>query len=135
MAGPPDDLLRERDVLVDCLVGQELVVLEDAPDVAPQLRDLPRAEAGDVAAGDDDAAGGRVLFAQQQAKRRRLPRARRPHDEDELTFADVERDVAQRDDVALIGFGDTFESNHRRPSSEADRERFEQRAAECSGGG
>src|SRR4029453_7164309 len=75
------------------------------------------------------AAGSRILLAQQQAKRRRLPRARRPDDEDELTLADVERDVAQRDDVALIGLGDTFESNHRRPSSEADRERFEQRAA------
>jgi hypothetical protein len=135
VAGPADDLLRERDVLVDRLVGQELVILEDAPDIAPQLRDLPGAEAGDVAAGDDDAAGGRVLLAQQQPKRRRLPRARRPDDEDEFALADVEGDVAQRDDVALVDLGDTFESNHLRPSSGAERERFEQRAAECFGGG
>jgi hypothetical protein len=108
--------------------------LEDAPDVAPQLRDLPGAEAGDVASGDDDAAGGRVLLPQQQAKRRRLPRAGRPDDEDELTFADVERHLAQRGDIALVDLGDTFESNHRRPSSEADREGLSNVRRECSGG-
>src|SRR5437764_258878 len=124
MPGSADDLLRERDVLVDRFVGEELVVLEDAADVTPQLRDLPGAEAGDVASGDDDAAGARVLLPQEQAKGRRLPGARRSDDEDELTFADVERHVAQRDDIALVDLGDTFESDHRRPSSEADRERL-----------
>ena len=65
-----------------------------------------------------------VLLAQQQAEERRLPRARRADEEDELALADVERDVAQRDDVALVDLGDVLESNHRRPSSEADRERL-----------
>ena len=36
--GPADDLEGEGDVLVDRLVGQQLEVLEDAADVAAQVR-------------------------------------------------------------------------------------------------
>ena len=46
-----DDLERERDVLVDRLVQQQLVVLEDVADVAPQVRHLAVGHVVDVATG------------------------------------------------------------------------------------
>ena len=113
---PADHLERERDVLVDRLVGEQLEVLEDAADVAPQLRHLPRAEAPDVAARDEDPARGRDLVAQQQLQERRLPRARGPDEEDELALQDLEGEVAEGDDVAFVDLGDVFETNHVRRS-------------------
>src|SRR5581483_1428204 len=100
------------DVLVDRLVGQQLVVLEDATDVAAQLRHLPRREARDVAARDDDPAVGRPVLAQQQAEERRLPGARRADEEDELALLHVHRDVAERDDITLVDLGNPLEPDH-----------------------
>jgi hypothetical protein len=41
VGGPADDLESEGDVLIGGLVPQQLEVLEDTADVAPQQRDLP----------------------------------------------------------------------------------------------
>ena len=54
-AAGADHLQRVGDVVVDGAVGQQLEVLEDGADVAPQLRDLLLRQGADVAAGDADA--------------------------------------------------------------------------------
>ena len=58
--GPADHLEGEGDVLVDGLVRQQLEVLEDAPDVAAQVRDLPARQLADVLAGHADPALARA---------------------------------------------------------------------------
>ena len=73
---------------------------------------LPVRQARDVAAGDDDAPAGRRLLAEQQAQERRLARARRSDEEDELALLDVDGHVAERDDVALVDLGDVLEAQH-----------------------
>ena len=88
-------LEREGDVLPDRLGRQELEVLEDDPDLAAHLRDLPAAEPGDVLAVEDDLAPGRDLVADEQLDERRLAGARRPDEEDEIALGDDEVDVAQ----------------------------------------
>src|SRR5438309_2304945 len=65
--GLADHVERERDVLEDGLVGQELEVLEDGPDVPPQVRDLPRAHPLQPFARDEDLALGRLLLLEQEA--------------------------------------------------------------------
>ena len=112
----PDHLERERDVLVHGLVRQELEVLEHAPDVAPELRHLPRAQPADVAAGDQHAAARGDLVAQQQLQEGRLARPGRADEEDELALQDLEREVPQGDDIAFVRLGDVFETNHVRRS-------------------
>ena len=52
-------LERVGDVLGRGAVREELEVLEDAGDVAAQLRDLAPRKPAEVASGDDDAAGSR----------------------------------------------------------------------------
>ena len=52
------------------------------------------------------------LVAQQQLEEGRLPGARRADEEDELALGDLEGDVTEGDDVALVDLGDVFESNH-----------------------
>ena len=110
---PADHLERERDVLVDRLVREQLEVLEHATDVAAQLRHLPRAEAADVAARRRGR--GRSVATSSRSKQleeRRLPGARRTDEEDELALGDLEGDVTEGDDIALVDLGDVFESNH-----------------------
>ena len=51
-AAGADHLQRVGDVVVDGAVGQQLEVLEDGADVAPQLRDFLLRQGADVAAGD-----------------------------------------------------------------------------------
>ena len=110
--GPADDLERERHVLEHGLVGEQLEVLEDAADVAAQVRDLPAVELADVLAGDEDAALGRVLLLVEEADERRLARARRADQEDELALLDVDVGVAEGVDLALVGLGDVLELDH-----------------------
>ncbi len=112
VAGPPDDLHGERDVLVDGLVGQQLEVLEDTADVATELRDLPVAQLRDVAPGDDDASRGGLLLPQEEAEEGRFPGARRAHQEDEFTLLDLGRHFAQGGDITLVDLGDVLEANH-----------------------
>ena len=110
--GAPDHLEGEGHVLVDGLVGEQLEVLEHAADVASQIGDLPTVQVGDVLARHPDAALLRLLLLEQQTDEGGLARARRPHEEDELTLLDVGADVAQCDDVALVGLGDVLEPDH-----------------------
>ncbi len=110
--GAADDLEREGDVLPDRLVGKQLEVLEDAPDVAPQIRHPPPAEATDVLAGDEDLALVGLFFFVEQAQEGRLPRSRRSDEEHELTLLDVAVRLVQGEDLALVDLRDVLELDH-----------------------
>ena len=90
-------LEREGDVLADRLGRQELEVLEDDADLAPHLGHLAAAELGHVLAVEDDRAARRELVADEQLDERRLARAGRPDEEDEVALGDDQVDVAQGD--------------------------------------
>ena len=73
---------------------EQRVVLEDRVDVARVGR-----AGGDVGAGELDAARVGQLEAGDQPQRRRLARARRPEQREELSAGDVEGHRVDRDDV------------------------------------
>ena len=73
MARPPDHLEGKGHILVHGPIGQQTVVLEDAPDVASQVGNLPGGEGTNLLAGDPDvAAVGSLLFG-HKPEERRLP--------------------------------------------------------------
>src|SRR3954464_8887995 len=86
-AAGADHLQGIGDVVVDRAVGQQLEVLEDGADVAPQLRDLLLRQLADVAAGDLDRALAGGELANQHLDQRRLAAAGGPYEEDELAAA------------------------------------------------
>jgi hypothetical protein len=87
-------LQRVRHVLGGRPVGQELEVLEHAPEVAPEQRNLRVLEPTEVAPADDDPPPRRLELLEEQANDRRLARPRCADDEDELALLDRERDVS-----------------------------------------
>ena len=96
LAGDPQ---RQRHVLLGGQHRQQVEELEDEADVRPaQLRQLVVGHRRDVVAGDLDGAVGRLVEAGEDVHERRLARARRAHDGDELALRDVERDAAERVD-------------------------------------
>ncbi len=107
------NLQRVRDILGRGAGRKELEVLEDAADVAAQLRDVRAAEPGQVAAADEDPPAGRLELLQQEADDRRLAGTGGADDEDELALLDHERDVAERRHVGVVDLGDGFEDDHR----------------------
>ena len=74
MTGLADYLERERDVLEHGLVRQKLEVLEDAADVAAQIRNAPVAHRGQILVGDVDTPLARFDLTRQQLDERRLAR-------------------------------------------------------------
>ena len=90
-------LEREGDVLPDRLGRQQLEVLEDDPDLAPHPRDLAARRAGRGPGRRGRRRRGRDLVADEQLDERRLARAGRSDEEDEVALGDDEVDVAQRD--------------------------------------
>ena len=113
MFGSADHLQSEGHVLEDILVGQQPEVLEHTADVAPEIRDSPLAQIGDVAAGHQDAAVGGDLLAQQQTDECCFARARGTDEEDEFAFVDLDRHVAYRDSAALVVLCHVLEADHR----------------------
>ena len=81
-------VLDERDVLEDSLASDQLEVLEDDADRAPEMRDPRSGQLPDVAAVDEDLSRGGFLLACQQLQERRLARARGAGQEDELPALD-----------------------------------------------
>ena len=124
-------LERVGDVLGRRAVGQQLEVLEYAADVAAQHRHLGALEPRQVAAADDDLAARRLELLQQQAHERRLARAGRADDEHELALVDVERDVAERDDIGLVDLRHALEHDHRAAAARPAR-RVLRRIRYCS---
>ena len=95
------------------MFGQEAEILEDAADVAAQVRHPPFRQLHDVAAGLEDLARVGELLAQEEPDEGGLPGSGRADEEDEFTLVDLNGDVAQCDRRSLIGLGDVFESDHR----------------------
>ena len=104
-AAGADHLQRVGDVVVDGAVGEQLEVLEDRADVAPQLRDLLLRQGADVAAGDADAAVGGRLVADQGLDQGRLAAAGRADEEDEFAAVDRQRDPVERHVAARVDLG------------------------------
>ena len=115
VAALSDDLQRERDVLEDGLVRQQLEVLEHAADVAAQVRHAPVAHRREVLARDVDMALRRLHLADEHADEGGLARARMTHQEDELAGVDLQRDIRQGGSVGLGGihFGHMVERDDR----------------------
>src|SRR5205085_49208 len=109
----PDHVERERDVLEDGLVGEELEVLEHRPDVPAEVRDLPGVHAVEALSGDEDLSLRRLLLLQQQPDERRLARAGGSDDEDELALLDLDVDAVEGRNRAPIDLGDVLNADHR----------------------
>ena len=105
---------RVRDVLERRAVAEQLEVLEDAADVAAQQRHLRALEPRQVAPADDDAPARRLELLEEEPDDRRLARAGRADDEDELALLDHERRAIERDDVRVVDLADVLEHDHRR---------------------
>ena len=121
--GPADHLEGEGDVLVHRLVREQLEVLEDAADVAAQVRHLPARQLGDVLAGDPDPALLGHLLLVHQPEHRGLARPRGADEEDELALLDVDLGVTKGDDLALVDLRDVLELDHGGSSLAADLSR------------
>src|SRR5450759_1039852 len=89
-------------VLVDRLVGQELVVLEHATDLAPEVRYLPFLYLGQVRIGDIDLAAGRLILFEHKLYERGLARPAGADQEHELFCLDINGHVVQGVYVALV---------------------------------
>ena len=90
-----DHLERVCDVVVDGAVRQQLEVLEDGADPAPQVRRPIVRHLVDVLAGDPDDSRGGLDVADQQLDQGRLAASRRTDDERELAAADLESTAAR----------------------------------------
>ena len=86
----------EGDVLEDVEMREQRIVLEDDTEVA-----LFRREICDVAAVDRDAPGIELDEAGDRHQRRRLAGAAEAEQGDELARRDVERDIVDRDEIAV----------------------------------
>ena len=89
------DLQPVLDVLRDGHVREQGVLLEDGVDVAAACR-----QRGDVDAAEFDHAGGRLLEPRDHAQHRRLARARRAEDREQLAVADGQVGALDGHDVA-----------------------------------
>ena len=113
LARAAGDLQRIGDVVVHGAVGQQLEVLEDDPEVAPEERDLLARDLGQVAPGDADRPGRRLELLDEQAHDGRLARPRRADEEDELAAPDRERGVVETHPV-VVALADAAELDDRR---------------------
>ena len=71
--GHAGDLQRVGDVAPHGARGHQVELLEDHPDVAAHLPQVPLGETADLAAGDDHRAGGGPVEGVDQPQQRRLP--------------------------------------------------------------
>src|SRR5207245_3035237 len=110
---PPKHPQRERDVLVDREVRQQLEVLEDQADLATVVRQLAPLHAAELDAIDEDLAFGRLLLPDEEADHRRLARARWPDKEEEVALGDHEIDVAKRLGAGWVCLPDVLEAHYR----------------------
>ena len=95
---------RQLDVAPRRQVGEQVELLEDEADEdVAHVRELVLVEGLHVVAGQPEDAGRRHVEAAEDVHERRLARARRPGDGDELVLLDAQRDVAQGDDLGGAG--------------------------------
>ncbi len=106
------DLQREGHVVADGLVRQELEVLEDDADLAPDLWNLAALEPRQVPAVEEDHAFGRHLVANEELDHRRLAGARWPDQEDEVALGHDQVHAAQSHAAVRVGLGDALHRQH-----------------------
>ena len=88
---------RQLDVLDRAQHRDQVVELEDEPDVArAPCRERVLVETGERLARDDDLAAVGAVETGEEVQQRRLPRARRPHERDEASAGNAQRDVLER---------------------------------------
>ena len=112
------DTQDEGDVLEDGAAREELGVLEDDAQRAPEERDVPAAQRRDVEAGHLDLAVRGPLVGVEEAKERRLAGPAGAREDDELALLDGERDVAEGRQLhrpALEDLADAVEPYHGAP--------------------
>ncbi|CDN44431.1 hypothetical protein BN871_EV_00170 [Paenibacillus sp. P22] len=96
---------RQRDVLLQAERVEQVEILEHESELAaPEQRQLAFGQAGRIDAAHLDRAGCRLVDRRQQIEQGRLAAARRAHDADEFSGADVEIDAFQRF-IADLAFG------------------------------
>src|SRR5690606_19284223 len=93
--GARPHLEAEADVLRHRHVTEQRVMLEDEADIA-----LLHGPARGVLVAEEHRAGGGEVEAGDEAQERRLARAGRPQQRDQLARADVERHVVKRGEAA-----------------------------------
>src|SRR5439155_2056982 len=110
----PDFGWSERDVAEHGQVREEVELLEDHADVRPDLGDLPSG-ARDGCSVEDDVAAVRHLEPVGAAKQRRLRRAGRTDEYDDLTGSDGHRDAVQhvKGTEGLLDIAELEERVHR----------------------
>ena len=111
----PEHLERDRDVVEDGPARDELEVLKDDPDVAPEHRDGVFGEARDVAPEEEDPPVVDHLRTVEEAEERALPCPGRAGDEDELAALDHEVQTSQDRLIGAVRFVDVFEGEDRTP--------------------
>ena len=107
--GRPGDLEGEADVLPNRLGRQQLEVLEDDPDLAPDPGNLPATQAGHILAVEDHRSAGRDLVPDEQLDQGRLAGARRADQEHEVALGDGQVDVTQGGLAVGVGLGDVVQ--------------------------
>jgi hypothetical protein len=106
------------DVAHGARVGDQVIALEHETECfAAQARELVAAERRHILSHEAVAAAGRAVEAAEDVHQRRLARARRAHDGDELPRVDRQVDAVQhldRELAAAVGLDDFVELDHRR---------------------
>ena len=112
VTGHAEDVRHERHVLEHGLGRQQLEVLEHEPERAAVGLHLARLERRQVPSVHHQLAIGRHVAAQEQPQERRLPRAARPGEEDELALVDTHGQIAQRVDATAVELREVDRVNH-----------------------
>ena len=95
---------RQLDVAPRRQVGEQVELLEhEADEAVADVGELVLVEGCDVVAGEAEDSRRRHVEAPEDVHQRRLARAGRPDDGDELVLVDAQRDVAQRRDLEVAG--------------------------------
>ena len=111
-APPAQQPQHEADIFQHRALFQQLEILEHHPDRAAEFRDAGDRQDIDIFAAHQDVAAGRALLAKQQPQQRRLARPRTAGEKTKLPALHLERDVRQREGVAVVGFVHMVKADH-----------------------
>src|SRR5207249_12214483 len=110
--GSAQHLERVSHVLDHGAVVEQLEVLEDDADVAPEIGNSRLAETAEVLSADQDLPAGGLLRAEEQAQQGALPGARGAGQPDELALVDAQGDVVENGRIAGVDLLDVKELDH-----------------------
>ena len=112
LATPSHLALRQRDVLEDGEMREEVELLEDHSDLGPHVVEVGL-DLGEFVAVDRDETLGRHFQQVDAAQHRRLAGAAGAHDDDHLALGDFEVEVAHGVDGLVERLGEPPEGDHR----------------------